>query len=358
MLTPKQSDATLRSFLMRGIRLRGVRDCGRAEDGVGVLARVRRRVSARSFGVLLLCLQMGGAAGFCQQGTETTSIQLQDARALAVEGKLPQAEAVLRKVLQSDSSSADAHFLLGYVYFREQKAKKSLAEFTAGARTRRPGVSDLRIVASDYVLLNDDSDAAKWFGVVVSEEKDNPNDWYFLGRAQYGENRFEQAIASFKKVLALRPHDERAENNLGLAWQGLNEVEKAKQAFHNAIAWQGEHPQDAQPFLNLGILLINSGKPKEAQGYLKTAVGLAPQNPKIREQLARIYISQNKYAQAQSELEAAIAKAPKAAGLHFELGRVYFHEGLHDRAQKQFKICAQLNGSHGAEATPNPYTPK
>lgn len=311
-----------------------------------------------SFGALLLCLQLCFASAFCQQAAQGNGDALEQARALAVSGKLQQAQTLLQQVLHSEPTSADAHFLLGYVYFREQHPRKSLAEFTSGARTRFPGVNDLRIVASDYVLLADYTDAAKWFSVVASEDQNNPDDWYLLGRAQYSENHFQQAITSFQRTLALRPDDVTAENNLGLCWQGMNEMAKAKQAFQTAIQWEGAAPNDPQPFLNMGTALINSGHTRQALPYLKTAVHLAPRNPKIREELARIYQTQKDLPQAQHQLEVAIALAPKAAGLHFELGRIYWREGLHDQAQKQFKICAQLNGSHGSVATPNPYTPR
>lgn len=310
----------------------------------------------RNYFAVLLCMQMLCVFGFGQQAAQKHLDLLKQARRLAVSGKLQQAESLLQEELRSNSGSADAHFLLGYVYFRAQKPRKSLAEFTAGAQIRRPGVNDLRIVASDYVLLNDFTDAAKWFGVVASEEPKNPDNWYLLGRAQYNENYFRRAATSFQHVLALRPRDIKAENNLGLAWQGLNEMDQAKQAFRTAIEWQGTHPEDAQPFLNMGNVLIDDAHPGQAIPYLKSAVGLAPQNPKMREQLARAYEAQKNYAPAQAQLEAAIRLAPKAAGLHFELGQVYWRQGFHDKAQEQFKICAQLNGTHSSVETPNPYS--
>lgn len=306
---------------------------------------------------LVVGISMSGAIGVCQQSAANTRDLLSQAHALAVAGKFSQAEALLHKVLAQNENSADAHFLMGYVYFREQRPRQSLSEFTAGARSKHPGVVDLRIVAADYVLLGDFTDAAKWFGVVASKEPDKADNWYLLGRAQYNENRFQQSITSFKRVLALRPKDVRAENNLGLAWKGLNEVEPATKAFHTAIEWEGEHPEDAQPFLNLGILLVNSAHPGAALKYLKTAVRLAPTNPKIREQLARALKAQKDFAGAQKQLEAAVKLAPKAAGLHYELGQVYWREGLHDEAHRQFKISAKLNGGHSGVTTPNPYSP-
>ena len=75
---------------------------------------------------------------------------LATARALVDAGKLAESETVLRGYLDRNPNSVDGHFLLGYVLFREKKARESLSEYTAGAKFRRPSTEELTIVASDY----------------------------------------------------------------------------------------------------------------------------------------------------------------------------------------------------------------
>jgi hypothetical protein len=77
---------------------------------------------------------------------------LASAHKLADEQKYPEAEAQVRAYLEGHLLSAEAHFLLGFILFRENKAKESLAEYTAGARYKSPSAADLKIVAFDYVL--------------------------------------------------------------------------------------------------------------------------------------------------------------------------------------------------------------
>jgi Flp pilus assembly protein TadD len=282
---------------------------------------------------------------------------LQEARSLLAAGKLSAAETVLRGYLKDDPSSAEAHYLLGDALFREQKARESLAEFTAGAKFKHPGTSELRIVASDYVLLGDFADADKWFSEVTAETPNDAEAWYLLGRTKYNENRFAEAITSFEHVLALRPKDIQAEDNLGLSQQGLGHTEQAKVAFQSAIAWQSDKPADVQPYLNLGTLLIDQGDLPAATQQLTKAAALAPDNPKIHEELGRALQAQGDFERAQSQLESAVKLAPNAAALHFKLGQVYRHRGLNDRAQQEFAICAKLNGGHSSTEVPNPFSP-
>jgi tetratricopeptide (TPR) repeat protein len=276
------------------------------------------------------------------------------ARALLDAGEIQHAEALLRDQVAANPSAADAHFLLGYALFRDQKAKESLVELTTGAKFRRPRADELKVVAADYVMLSDYSDADKWFSQVVSETPDDADAWYLLGRTKYSESEFAAAISSFERALALHPEYVEAENNIGLSWKELNEKEKAQAAFQTAIEWQGNAPVDAQPFLNLGTLLAESAKPDEAISYLKKAASLSPANPAVHEELGKVYLLMNRPSDAQTELEKAIALAPDASALHYKLGQILRKEGLVDRAQQEFAICERLNGTHSSSKTPNP----
>jgi tetratricopeptide (TPR) repeat protein len=287
-------------------------------------------------------------------GAQPSADPLEAARGLLGQGKLTESQSAIRTYLEGSPDSADAHFLLGFVLFREKKARESLAEFTAGAKFRRPGTEELKTVASDYVLLNDFVDADKWFSEVVAKAPEDANAHYLLGRTKFNENDYPGAIASFERALALRPRYVEAENNIGLSWRELNNISKAQIAFETAIEWQGEKPTDAQPFLNMGELLANQHHPDEAISFLNRAAQLAPGNPTIHEELSHVYLAKPDVPKARQELEKAIALAPNVSSLHYQLGQLYRKQGLADRAQKEFELTAKLSGAHSSGKTPNP----
>lgn len=280
------------------------------------------------------------------------------ARQMADAGKFPEAEVALRDLLVTNPSNPEARFLLGYVLFREQNARESLAEFTAGAKFRRPTAEEFKIIASDYVLLGDFVDADKWFSEAVAEAPNDANANYLLGRTKFNENDFPAAISSFERALALRPRYVEAENNIGLAWRELNDFQKATAAFQTAIDWQGITPVDAQPFLNLGTLFADQSDFDAAIPNLEKAATLSSDNPTIHEELSHVYAAKQNLPKAQSELERAIALAPNVSSLHFKLGQIYRKEGLKDRAQQEFAICEKLSGAHSSDKTPNPISIK
>lgn len=276
-------------------------------------------------------------------------------QALIASGRFREAEASLNTYLKDRPASSDAHFLLGYVFFREQKAKESLGESTEGAKGRRPTAGELEIVASDYVLLGDFPDADKWFTEVTVEAPNNANAWYLLGRTKYNEERFNEAVSCFQRTISLRPRYVEAENNLGLSWSGLNKLDLAKAAFQTAIDWQGNSAKDAQPYLNLGTLLADQNELDKAIPILTRAVALSPENPKAHEQLASAYERQSDLPKAQSEMERAVNLSPETSSLHFKLGQIYRKQRMLELAQREFGICAKLNSTHSSTATPNPF---
>jgi tetratricopeptide (TPR) repeat protein len=309
------------------------------------------------FGALAASTTLFAVLGLAGQTPAPLPDPLFAVRSLLADNQLAQATEALHIYIAEHPSSADAHFLLGYVLFREQKAKDSLAEFTEGAKHRRPRAEELKTVASDYVLLADYSDADQWFSQVTVETPNDANAWYLLGRTRYDENFFDPAVTAFRRALELHPQYIEAENNLGLCLKELDKTNEAKAAFLAAIDWQGRTPLDAQPFLNLGSLLADEGDLEKAIPYLVQAVAIAPNNPKTHEELGTAYQSQNLLPKAQAELERAVALAPDSSGLHFKLGQLYRKQGAMAPARREFEICERLNSTHSSNATPNPYLP-
>ena len=272
------------------------------------------------------------------------------AKALVESGKFSDAEKEIRHYLKDHGQSGEAHFLLGYVLFKQQSAVPSLAEYTEGAKYRKPTATDLEVVASDYVLLKDYPDADKWFSQAVEW---NPNDalgWYYLGRTKYNENRFDEAVKAFQESLKLNARNVKAEDNLGLSYEGLNQIEEALTAYRTAIAWQTNSlAKDAGPYLDMGSLLVESGRPDEGLPNLLEAAKLAPADFRMHRALGKAYTHLNRPQEARRELEKAVELAPADAPVHFMLAQVYRKLGLADKAKAESETYSRLTG---ASSTP------
>jgi Flp pilus assembly protein TadD len=322
------------------------------------------------------------------QSSGQTDALLSDARTLFHESKFSEADRAVRQYLESHSNSADGHFLLGHILFREiqaeaildrqlalqaqggmggamatsgptlpkdreEKAKASLEEFTAGAKYRNPSAADLKIVAFDYIVLGDYADADKWLTMMLEWDPNDSDGWYNLGRTKYNENRFAEAISAFQQCLKLDLKNVKAEDNLGLSFAGLGHNEEAKAAYQQAIAWQQQSlAKNPRPYIDLGSLLIDENRPKEAVALLLQAIEIDGRDSKTHELLGKAYTRLEEFPKAQVELEKAIELSTQTPNLHCMLAPVYRKQGLAEKAKAEYDRCAALTGSHSTPQTP------
>ena len=308
---------------------------------------------------------------------------LVEATSLLQKGMVFEADRAVRQYLQTHPDSADGHFLLGHILFREiqsearletqlegvqvlgagaspakhgeENARASLAEFTAGAKFHDPSAADLKVVAFDYVLLGDYVDADKWLTKMLSWTPSDADGWYLLGRTKYNENRFAEAVDAFQRCLKLDPSNVKAEDNLGLSYAGLGRREEAAAAYQQAIDWQsGATLKDPGPYIDFGDLLLDENRNEEAVSYLLQAIGVAPRESRAHELLGKAYTRLEQLPRAQSELEKAIEISPKNANLHCMLAPIYRKQGFAGQAKIEFDRCAALAGSHSVPSTPRP----
>jgi tetratricopeptide (TPR) repeat protein len=204
-------------------------------------------------------------------------------------------------------------------------------------------------VAGDYVLLKDYPDADKWFSKAVEWNPKDSLGWYYLGRTKYNENRFEEAVSAFEQCLKLDPRNVKAEDNLGLSFEGLNELAKAIAAYRTAIEWQKDAAdKNAGPVFDLGSLLVDDNRPSDALPYLLEAERLSPEDYRVHRQLGKAYTHLNQLEQAGKELERAVQLAPQDASVHFMLSQVYRKRGLMDKARIETQRYTALAGARSS----------
>jgi tetratricopeptide (TPR) repeat protein len=271
------------------------------------------------------------------------------AKALIHLDRFDDADRCLKTYLESYQNSADAKYLLGYVLFRMDKARESLAMYTAAAALQRPTAEDFKIVGLDYVLLNDYTDAIRWLEQSVNEAPNNVETVYYLGRAYYVQNDFDKAIAAFERALKLDPQYAKAENNLGLALEAKNQSDLAEAAFRKAIQ-MGEvsGKRSEQPYVNLAELLSHGDRQAEATSLLDEAEHIAGKSDRTQQLRGQIFLAQNRLPEAEAAFRAAIALKPDDGSLHYLLGRALKREGKLDDAEKEFAQTKRLLGTREA----------
>ncbi len=319
---------------------------------------VRRALPSALVCVLALSPLRAGAQGPAvtpQPSIHTADPTVSEAERLMNDGHFPQAESMLRNELLAHPRNADAMYALAYCLLRQDHAADALRQYTAAAAIRPPSSTELINVGLAYVLLGDDVDADKWTLQALRADPKSVQGWYSLGRIRYTDQRFTEAAACFGHVLKLSPHNVKAENNLGLAYEGLNRTDDAVAAYRQAIDWQKAAAPDQaseQPLLNLSIVLLHRGDTAGAEPLLTQAQTLAPADPRVHEQLGHLYLQEAKFDPAAKQFELAIAEDPRNSGLHFLLGQAYRHLGKTQAAEAEFAAARTLAEPSATARTP------
>src|SRR5229473_2090341 len=288
----------------------------------------------------------------------TTDALIHEAKSLVHLQNFNAAESALRRYLPLHKDSDEALYLLGFVLHRENKASESLEIYTKAAALKTPTGDDLKIVGLDYVLLNDYANAIKWLEKAVELDPKNKDAWYYLGRAYYSRGLLPESRRAFLTVLDLDSHDARAENNLGLILESEAKPNEALEAYRKAIEWQEGSPhRSEQPYLNLGNLLLELDRTREAIPPLEKAVELGVNNASCHMKLGTAYLRTNRLPEAQRELEKAEQLEPENAPIHYQLARFYKQTNQMDKAKIEFQRTEELQSRAARTRPSNPPEP-
>lgn len=271
---------------------------------------------------------------------------LYEGKSLANVNRFAEAEAVLREYSTQHPQSSEALYILGYVLNREDKPKESLNTYTQAARLSTPKSDDLKVVAIDYVMLNDYPDAIRWMKQAVAFDPQNEEAWYGLGRCYYTQSDFPDAEKAFLRALALAPKDLKAATNLALTLEMRNRPKDADAAYKHAIALADADPKtDEWPYLDYASFLLDQGRAADAVPLLRNAVKINPRCADCHGKLGRALEAEGQNKQAVAELEQAVALSPKDPKLHYALGRAYRAAGMEAKAKAELATTAKLYGT-------------
>jgi tetratricopeptide (TPR) repeat protein len=142
----------------------------------------------------------------------------------------------------------------------------------------------------------------------------------------------DDAIAHFRKAIALYPQYVMAHNDLGAELLGQGKLDDAAEELRRAIQLD---PKAFNPHLNLGIVLVEKREFSEAAVELKTALELQPNSPAARLYHGLALAGSNALDDAERELKTAHELGgPTYAVALFHLGQLYMDKGERDLARK------------------------
>jgi Flp pilus assembly protein TadD len=175
---------------------------------------------------------------------------------------------------------------------------------------------------------------------VVALQGNEPESHYLLGNTAMMARRFDEAIASFNRVLELKPDHTIARERLQVA-TARKELAPKLEAWKQGVI---EKPNDAQAHAQLGHGFNASGMFAEAEAEFQTAIRLDPENADYDNLQAINYSEWGKNEKAIESFKRAISLKPHHV-LYFSLGNTYQKLGRLDEAAQAYQRSIEIKPS-------------
>ena len=160
-----------------------------------------------------------------------------------------------------------------------------------------------------------------------------------LGRALREENRSGEAADSYQRALDLQPDFATADYNFANLLLDEGKPAAAVEHFESAIR---KEPPSADVHNNFGIALASLGRTDEALREFRQAIELDPTTPKAYRNLGDTLASRGHWPEAISALRRAVDLDPNDAAVRYDLASTLLEGGSSDAAIQEFRITLRL----------------
>lgn len=168
-----------------------------------------------------------------------------------------------------------------------------------------------------------------------------------IGLASAMSSNTSMAIAELSTASQLEPNNAVTHNNLALAYQKAGLPAKAEQEFAAAIRLD---PRLNDAVINLGNLLAGQGRYSDALGIFKAAAVNNPQSAVAHNNYGAMLALAGKNEEAIGEYHKSIALNPNLGTAHYGLGLALFNTQNYSQSVSEFRqslvLNPSLNGAH------------
>jgi tetratricopeptide (TPR) repeat protein len=193
------------------------------------------------------------------------------------------------------------------------------------------------------VVAHQKGDHARAVELILRAIRGKPGDAMYhanLAEAYRALGRLDQAIASCRAALRLRPDYPEAANNLGLALLGQGKIDDAVAQLGEALRLK---PDYAMACNNLGNALRLRDDLKEAETHFRRAVEMVPSLAEAHSNLGQLLLERHQPHEALTHLSAAVRLRPDMAEAHNNLGNALRELGRLAAARQAYAQALHLN---------------
>lgn len=231
---------------------------------------------------------------------------LQSAVAHHQAGRLVEAEAIYRRIVEVQPRLADAWHMLGVLAYQTGHSVTA-TDLISEAIALDPGK------AAAHVNLG-------------------------LALASCGQQ--DRAVAAYRRALAIQPNYAEAHNNLGASLAARGDLDEARKCYERTLVLDPNH---VEAHYNLGTTLAAEDRLDEAVASCRRALTLRPDHVEAHTNLGAIFAKKGRLDEARTCYERALAIKPDHVEALNNLAGVQKDQGLLDEAIESYRRAISLN---------------
>ena len=239
-----------------------------------------------------------------------------------------------KQLVAKDARNADAHYLLGLAYDRENKQELALMELkTVNQIGNFDGIVDevpfRKKIAELYLKFNQAEEALKEYLILLKRDPNNAEYYFEVGKIFEERNRTDKAAQYYKKATDLNPCNGEARARLGLILYRAKRSVEARAELDAAVRAQ---PENYEAWYYIGKILKDSRDCVAAMSAFEKASREPALKVKALIERGGCYITLGNLERAISELERAAKLADE--GTSESLYAHYFLAHCHEKMRR------------------------
>jgi tetratricopeptide (TPR) repeat protein len=191
---------------------------------------------------------------------------------------------------------------------------KPSASALASASEMKGTSAELRDAGQVALTRQDYATAAALLQRAADQEPATKEGWEQLGQAYSGLNQHEKAVQAFQKQVEADPYHAHANGEMAAELQQLGRFDDAIAAYRKQIEIA---PSEKVAHKQLGLLLVQLKRDQEARSELETAASLPPEDSEVKMALAQLYSRAGESKQAEAIMASLTGGTVSAAGKDF-----------------------------------------
>lgn len=214
--------------------------------------------------------------------------------------------------------------LRGAVEFLDGKINMAAGDFQKASELGPLRDVDAFTFAMALLNLGDENRARPLLTTLAQKYPAQPIYLYWLGRLDYSQRRYEEAVQKLRRASELDSDSARVWDSLGLALDMQGLMDQALRAFQKAARLNRAlaHPSPWPPH-DLGFLLLRMDQLTEAEDSLREALRYDPNLPQAHYHLGRSLEKESRYTEAIEEYRSAISTDKSSADACYSLAMLY-----------------------------------